>query len=1074
MKSKFKWIIALYVALFVQMAFAQEKTISGVVSDSYGPLPGANVAVKGTSKGIQTNFDGSYSIKAREGEILVFSFMGMTDITRTIGVSNTINVTMREDSKVLNEVVVTALGVGREKKSLGYGTQKIDGSEVSKAPTGNFINGLSGKVAGLQIKNNNNIGGSTNVVIRGFKSISSNNQALFVIDGVPVDNSNTNSNLQQTGTIGYDYGNAAADINPNDIESINVLKGAAATALYGSRAANGAIMITTKKGKSNQKGVGVTFDSGVSIGRVDKSTFAQYQTKYGQGYFPSFRNTFDVDGDGINDLVVRTNQDASYGPAYDSNISVYGWDSFLPESNYYQTARPWEIAKNGAVTFFKSPVSTTNTLSLNGSNEKGSFALSYTNLIATGLLPNSKQDKNSFIGNASLKLTDKITANFMGNYIYTKTIGRNGTGYLGNVVSNFRQWWATNVDIKEMEDIYIKTKQNYTWNANNPNNTSPAYWNNPYFDRFENYQNDNRNRFIGNTSLNYKFNDWLDATGRISVDTYSQIQEERRALGSYAGDPFGISLTNDPAGYQRFNRTYTEFNYDMMLNFNKNLTPDLNLKGIAGISLRRQHISSILASTSGGLIVPGIYALANSLNPVEKPIEFEAKQGVNGYYISTSLGFKDTYFVDGTIRRDVASTLPINNNEYYYPSLSSSVLFSNLIKQDWLDLGKVRLGYAEVGNDARFAILKDTYVSITPFTSPLFSVPNIKNNPNLKPERTKSWEAGLEMQFFKKRFGFDLSAYKTNTVNQVVNIPVSEATGVTQIFKNVGKIENKGLEAIVNITPMMNDNFKWDVAFNWSMNRNKVLELDEGIENYQLGQFQGGISVNASIGQPYGTIQGTDYVYLNGERVVDSSTGKYLISPTNDNVIGNFTPDWNGGMNNKFSYKNLSFSFLVDIQKGGDVFSLDRWYGEGTGLYQNTVFTNDLGNPVRNTLADGGGVILPGVFADGTPNDIRIDTSTGTDGYFGYLGSANSDYVYDASYVKLREVTLGYSLPKKYLGEKIQDVYFGLTGSNLWIIHKNLPDADPESGLSSGNLQGFQSGVLPTTRNIAFNLKVKF
>ncbi|MCL9805189.1 SusC/RagA family TonB-linked outer membrane protein [Flavobacterium amniphilum] len=1074
MKSKFKWMIALFVALFVQMAFAQEKTISGVVSDNAGPLPGVNVVVKGTTKGVQTNFDGSYTIKAQESEVLVFSFMGMVDISRTIGASNTINVVMREDAKVLNEVVVTALGVGREKKSLGYGTQKIDGSEVSKGPTSNFINGLSGKVAGLQIKNNNNMGGSTNVVIRGFKSISSNNQALFVIDGVPVDNSNTNTNLQQTGTIGYDYGNAAADINPNDIESINVLKGAAATALYGSRAANGAIMITTKKGKNSQKGIGITLDSGVSIGKVDKSTFASYQTKYGQGYAPSFRTAFDVDGDGVNDLVVRTNHDASYGPAYDSNLMVYGWDSFIPESPYYKTARPWEIAKNGAITFFKSPVATTNTLSLNGANEKGSFALSYTNMISTGLLPNSKQDKNSFIGNASLKLNDKITANFMGNYIYTKTLGRNGTGYLGNIVSNFRQWWATNADIKELEDIYTKHKQNYTWNANNPNNTSPAYWNNPYFDRFENYQNDSRNRFIGNTSLSYKFNDWLDAMGRISVDTYGQIQEERRAYGSYAGDPFGISQTNDPAGYQRFNRNYTEFNYDLMLNFNKNLTPDLNLKGIAGISLRRQHISSILASTSGGLIVPGIYSLSNSLNPVEKPVEFEAKQGVNGYYVSASLGYKDTYYVDATMRRDVASTLPVNNNEYYYPSVSSSILFSNLVKQDWLDLGKLRLGYAEVGNDARFAILKDTYVSVTPFTSPLFSVPNVKNNPNLKPERTKSWEAGLEMQFFKKRFGFDLSAYKTNTINQIVNIPVSESTGVTQVFKNVGKIENKGLEAIVNITPVVNDNFKWDVAVNWSMNRNKVLELDEGIENYQLGQFQGGISINASIGKPYGTIQGTDYVYLNGQRVVDATTGKYLISPTNDNVIGNFTPDWNGGINNKFSYGNLSFSFLVDMQKGGDVFSLDRWYGEGTGLYGNTVFTNDLGNPVRNSLADGGGVILPGVFADGTPNDIRIDTSTGTDGYFGYLGSANSDYVYDASYIKLREVTLGYSLPKKFLGDKIQDVYFGVTGSNLWIIHKNLPDADPESGLSSGNLQGFQSGVLPTTRNIAFNLKVKF
>jgi TonB-linked SusC/RagA family outer membrane protein len=1057
----------------MQFSFAQEKTITGVVSDATGPLPGVNVVVKGTTKGVSTGFDGSYSIKAKEGETLVFSFMGMNEVSKIVGPSNVINTTLQDETNKLQEVVVTALGVSREKKSLGYGTQKIDGNEVSRAPSANFVNALSGKVSGLQIKNNNNIGGSTNVVIRGVKSVTGNNQALFVIDGVPVDNSNTNSANQQTGLIGYDYGNAASDINPNDIETINVLKGAAATALYGSRAANGAIMITTKKGK-NQKGIGVTLDSSVSIGFVDSSTFVDYQTQYGQGYFPSFRTAFDASGDGIPDLVVRTNHDASFGPAYDSSISVYGWDSFIPESEYYQTARPWEIAKNGAETFFENPVSTSNTVSFNGGSDKGLFAFSYTNLQTTGLLPNSKQNKNSFLGNASLKLNDKLTASFMGNYINTKTLGRNGTGYLGNIVSNFRQWWATNVDIKEQRDIYFKTKRNDTWNANNPNNLSPAYWNNPYFERYENYQNDSRNRFIGNTALNYKVNDWLDIFGRISVDTYSEFQEERRALSSYSGDPFGIAQTNDPAGYQRFNRNFSEFNYDLMLNFNKNLTTNLNLKGIIGTNIRRTNISSILASTAGGLIVPGLYSLQNSLNNVAKPVEFEGKQGVNGVFISSSLGYKETYFLEGSYRRDVSSTLPEADRAYYYPSLSSSIVFSNLINKNWLSFGKVRAGYAEVGNDARFAILKDTYVAINPFSTPLYSVPNVRNNPNLKSELTKSWEAGLEMQFLDKRLGFDISAYKTNTINQIVNIPVSESTGYTQLFKNVGNIENKGIEATINITPIKNDNFKWDITTNWSLNRNKVIALDEGIENYQLGAFQGGVSINATVGKPYGTIQGTDYVYLNGQRVIDDTTGKYVITSTNDNVLGNSTPDWIGGINNRISYKDFSLSFLIDVQKGGDVFSLDRWYGEGTGIYSNTVFTNDLGNPVRNDVSDGGGVILPGVFADGTPNNIRLDTSTGADGYFGYLGSANSDYVYDASYVKLREVTFNYNLPKKYLGKTLQEVNFGLTGTNLWIIHKNLPDADPEAGLSSGNLQGFQSGVLPTTRNFAFNLKVKF
>ncbi|HEX8574941.1 MAG TPA: TonB-dependent receptor, partial [Flavobacterium sp.] len=651
----------------------------------------------------------------------------------------------------------------------------------------------------------------------------------------------------------------------------------------------------------------------------------------------------------------------------------------------------------------------------------------------------------------------------------------NATGYNGNIVSNFRQWWATNVDIKELRDIYFNTKKNYTWNPTSPNNLRPAYWNNPYFERYESYQNDSRNRFLGNTNISYKATNWLDISARVSIDTYAELQEERRANGSYGGDEFGIDLTNESSGYQRFNRNYTELNYDLMLNFNKDLTDKINLKGIAGINIRKQKSNSILASTSGGLFVPNLFALTNSTNPVPKPLEFEINQQVNGYYISASLGYSDYLFLDATLRRDVSSTLPSNNNEYYYPSVSSSFVFSNVLNQSWLSLGKVRLGYAEVGADAPFASLIDVYTSPSPFGMPIYSVNSTKNNPDLQPERTKSWEAGLEMQFLDKRVGFDLSLYKTNTLNQIVDLPVSEATGYTKLYKNVGNIENKGIELTLNVVPVKTENFNWDITTNFSKNENTVKELTPGIDNYQLGEFQGGVSINATVGKPYGTLQGTTYVTdANGNRLVDQETGKYVISSTNDNVLGSFIPDWIGGINNRFSYKNVSFSFLIDVQKGGSVFSLDRWYGEGTGLYTNTVFTNDLGNPVRNTIANGGGLILPGVDANGNPNTKRLETNDGTDGAFGYLGSATSDYVYDASYVKLREVTIGYSFPKKVLGNTFQELYLGFSGSNLWIIDKNLPDADPEAGLSSGNLQGFQTGVLPTTRNFAFNLKVKF
>ena len=1063
----------LLVVLMAQLTFAQERSVSGTVSDNAGlPIPGVSVLVKGTKSGTQTDFDGKFVIKADPSQTLIFSYVGM-NTREVVAKSTTINVKMASSAMELESVVVTAMGITREKKSLGYATQKVDGGEVNNVPSTNFVNNMAGKVAGLQVKTSGNIGGSTNVVIRGFKSINGNNQALFVIDGVPVNNSNTNSVRQQTAGNGYDYGNAAADINPADIESINVLKGAAATALYGSRAANGAIMITTKKGKE-QKGFGISFDSSVSIGTVDKSTFTDYQTTYGQGYFPSFRTAFDVNGDGTNDKVVRTNHDGSYGPAYDGSL-VYGWDSFVPESPYYKTARKWQAAENGAITFFENPITATNSISLSGGGDKGNYSLSYTNTSAKGLLPNSSQDKNSFLGNASYKLNDKFSSSFFANYINTRTVGRNSTGYSGNIISGFRQWFSSNIDLQEQKDIYFATRKNYTWNPNSPTNITPAYWNNPYFERYENYQNDTRNRFLGNASLSYKATKWLDVVGRVSVDTYADIQEERRANGSYGGDAFGIAQSNESSGYQRFNRNYSEFNYDLMLNFNKDITEDLNLKGVAGVNIRRQKSNSILSSTSGGLYVPKLYTLTNSVNTVEKPVETETNQGVNGYYLSASLGYSSYLFLDATIRRDVSSTLPSDNNEYYYPSVSSSFLFSNLLDLDWLTLGKARLGYAEVGNDAPFAKTSDYFVSPSPFGTPLYSVSSTKNNPNLEPERTKSWEAGLEMQFLKRRIGFDLSLYKTNTINQIVDLPISESTGFTRVYTNVGNIENKGIELTLDLVPIQTENLSWDITTNFTKNKNTIKSLIEGIDNYQLGSFQGGVSVNATVGQPYGTIQGTVYeTHANGQRLVDQSTGKYVISSTNDNVLGTFIPDWNAGINNKVSYKNFTFSFLIDIQQGGSVFSLDRWYGEGTGITTNTVFTNDLGNPVRNTIANGGGMLLSGVDENGNPNTKRVETSDGTDGVFGYLGSASSDYVYDASFVKLREVTFGYTFPKKMLGETFQELYLGLSGTNLWIIDKNLPDADPEAGLSSGNLQGFQSGVLPTTRNFAFNLKVKF
>ncbi len=1080
MKTKFNGFLTLLLVLLVQITFAQEKTVSGIVSDANGPLPGVTVLVKGTSVGTQSDFDGNYSIKASVGATLQFSFVGMTTVDKVVGSSNSINVTMAENAQMLDEVVVTALGISRDKKSLGYATQKVSGDELTTSKSGNFVNALSGKASGIQIRKNNNMGGSTNVVIRGNASLTGSNQALFVVDGVPINNTNTNSAGQATAHGNYyDYGNAASDINPEDIESINILKGAAASALYGSRAANGVIMITTKKGKKT-KGFGITINSGITAGSIDKSTFAKYQNQYGAGYGHYYdgpdSNWYmeDITGNGTLDQVVVYTEDASYGPAFDSNLLVYQWDSFDPDSPNYRKATPWINAKNGPITFFETPVTTTNSISLDKGYDDGSFRINYSKFDQTGLMPNSSIKKNNFTLAGTFKFNDKLTATGSANYIKTDGKGRNSTGYNDNIVGMFKQWFQTNVDIKELKDIYFATGRNVTWNpATSAAGSAPIFWDNPYWTRYENFETDTRNRFIGNVSLTYELTDWANVTGRIATDTYSELQEERRANGSVPAD-FGITRGSVDSGYGRKNIQNTETNYDLMINFHKNLSNNLNLKGIIGTNIRRNEFQSIYSSTSGGLSVPKLYSLQNSNNPLPLPVEVASKIGVDGIYASASLGYKNMLFVDGTIRRDHSSTLPKDNSTYYYPSIASSFVFGKLLEKDWISFGKVRLNYAEVGNSAPFDFLSDTYVVNIPIGTANTSVANTKKNPNLKPEKTKSIEAGLEMKFLNNRIGFDFAYYKTNSIDQIVAVPVSRSTGYSSKILNAGEIENKGFEVTLSATPLKTNDFKWDVNVNWSKNENKVLSLAEGIETLQLGAFNQGVTINAQVGHPYGVIQGSDYTYLNGEKLVDPSNGQYIKTSTSNNILGDTNPDWLMGISNSFKYKNISLSFLIDIQQGGSIFSLDQAYGQATGLYAETAFTNDLGNPVRNTLADGGGFINPGVNPDGSVNTSRIRADRF--GAFGYRrGLPNAAFVYDASYVKLREIAITYNLDKKLLDATfLTGASVSLTGSNLWIIHKNLPHADPESGLSSGNLQGFSTGSLPTTKDFGFNVKLQF
>ena len=1087
-----KLLLLLGIFLLCTSAMFAQKTITGkVTSKSDGaPLPGVTVIVKGKTTGTITDVDGNYKLTVSEtATTLVYSFIGMTTHEVEIGTQTTINVALEASTTELEGIVVTALGISRDKKSLGYSTQEVKGDLVSTVATDNITNALSGKVSGVQVRRTTNMGGSTNIILRGSKSLTGNNQVLFVVDGVPVNNDVTNTASQKEGGNSYDYGNAASDINPDDIESINVLKGAAATALYGSRAANGVIMITTKKGSGKagtKKGIGVTLSSGITVGLIDKSTFPTYQKNYGAGY----------DGywitDANNNNWAPTTDDASYGFHFDPNLMVYQWDAVDPSSPNYNKATPWVAAKNGPITFFKTPLTLENSVSLENASDKGSYRFSYTNYDQNGLMPNSDLKKNNILLNGTWKVNDKLTATGSANYITENALGRNSTGYNDNIMTSFRQWSQTNVDMKEQWDLYNLTKRNITWNYNDPSDpaSGPAYWDNYYWTRYENYETDGRNRFIGNVSLNYKVASWVDILGRVSGDEYSSLQEERRAVGS-VGATFGvgsgsdgsINQSNVQSGYQRKNITFSEYNYDLMANFNKDISKDFNLKGILGTNIRRTNYAMLIASTGGGIAIPELYSLQNSVGPLPLPKEANEKVGVNGIYASASLGYKNYLYLDVTARQDHSSTLPKANSTYYYPSVSGSFVFTNLLPEsNWLSFGKVRLNYASVGNSATFDQLVDNYNILTPLNSPMSLTQTTKKDSLLKPEKTNSLEAGLEMYFFKRRIGFDLAVYKTNTTNQILPLEVSTASGYYYKNINAGEIQNKGIELTLNGTPVNGKNFKWNVSVNWALNRNEVISLLPGVDNMVLAQYDGNVTLNAHVGQPYGELEGSDYTYLDGKVVVDDNG--IPVPSSFDSKIGNVNPKWTGGISNTFTYKNWALSFLIDVQKGGSIFSLDMYYGLYDGLYPETDYVNDLGNPVRdpivgtpgNYASNSGGYIIKGVHADGTVNNTRIDASTNDPGTgFGYNILPTSAFVYDATYVKLREVSLSYSLPSEFLKKCfITGATFSLVASNPWIIFKKLPYADPESGLGAGNLQGYSIGSLPSTRDFGFKLKLNF
>jgi TonB-linked SusC/RagA family outer membrane protein len=1079
MKLKFNGFLVLLVVLVAQLTFAQERSVSGIVSDNAGmPLPGVSVLIKGTKNGTQSDFDGKYTIKAAPSDILVFSYVGMKTAEKSAS-STTVNTKLSSDATQLESVVVTALGIKREKKSLGYSAQSVSADQVSTVPTGNFVNNLSGKVAGLSITQGTNFGGSTNVVLRGFKSILGDNQALFVVDGVPILNSNVNSADQKSGRGGYDYGNAASDINPNNIAEINVLKGAAATALYGSRAQNGAIIITTKKGKAKDD-LNVEFSSSYTMSKIDKSTFPTYQKEYGQGYTGE-----DSFGTYLGDKIVSTTDDASYGPKY-TGEDVWQYDAFIPGSANFGKKTPWVAAKNGPVEFFETGTSTVNNISLSGGSDKATYRLTYSNTNSSDILPNALLSKNNFNAATTYKFNDKLSSTFNATYVSQNTTNRNSTGYNGNQLAGFRQWWPTNVDIKQQKELYEMSHQNYTWNIKGPANATPlapAFWDNLYFQRYENYNNDSRKRFAANASVSYDVSKSFNLMGRMGTDGFNMRTEERLAVGSYPST-VGLNTVNQPSGYALNIYDYSEQNYDFLATYKKDLAEDLNLNFILGSNFNVQNNFSNQQSTSGGLYIPGLFTVSNSVSAVTLPRIIKTRKEILGLFAQATLGYKGTYYLEGSVRRDESSALPSSNNSYWYSAISGSVVFSNWLKDiEFINFGKFRAAYAQVGSDTQPNTLINSYTAQNPFTTPSYSYNTTAKNADLKPQQLDNVELGINMQFADNRLGFDVAWFQNKAYDQILPLPVSSATGSAFSNINAGTLTTEGFEVTLNATPVKTENFSWDINVNWANPNTKVTELATGIENIQINSMQGGVSVNAPLNKDYGTIWGTTYVLDGSGNRVIGDNGAYLISTTTSNELGSYQADWTGGLNNKFTYKNVSFSFLLDMKKGGSLFSLDQYYGYGTGIYEDSVGTNDLGNPVRNTLADGGGQLLQGVMANPayTPTNGQAQYVTNTTRLDRSQSSQiiNTDppaaqFVYDAGFIKLREVALTYNFPTSLLGKSIKAASFSLIGNNLWIIDSSVPYSDPEAGLSSGNTQGYQSGPMPSTRNVSFNVKLNF
>lgn len=1054
MKNK---IFVMVVAFFAFAIGHSQSIFTGTVLDeNQVPLPGASVVVKGSSNGVAADFDGNFIIELSDkNRILTLSYIGYA--TQEFDASGKTNATISLllDSESLDEVVITALGIKRSKKSLGYASQELNSDEVSSAHEPNLLNGISGKVAGLQITNSpSGLGGSARVSIRGDASLNINgNSPLFIIDGTPISNEIVGSS--GSGTQDVDYGNGAAEINPENIESINVLKGPAAAALYGARAANGAIIITTKKGISSDGRLGISVSTGITMDNI--MMLPDWQNEYGQGNNQQF-SFVDGNGSGIADGV-----DESWGPRLDTGLLIAQFDSPREDgtrggdylvSNSPIIPTPWVSQPNNTKDFFNTGYTKTNSFSISKAGDLGNFRLSFQNLDQTGVVPNTDLNRNTINLSAGLNLTDKVKINANVNYIKADSGNRPSLSYGTESVMYLFIWYGRQLNTNNLRDYWMPGQENiqqFNYNYN--------YHDNPFFNVYENTNAQDKDRVYGNLSATYKINDNWNAMLRSGRDFYRDLRTKKRAFSTQRF-PLGF--------YREDNIFFEESNTDFLVSYDKEVSEKFKVNiSLGGNQFRqRQEYTQTVAPQ---LINPGVYSFNNTRKPLEVTTSNSEKR-INSLYGFARFSYDEILFLDVTGRNDWSSTLPTDNNSYFYPSATLSFIASDAFRlPELVSFAKFRAAYAEVGNDTDPYKLSSFYTNETPFGDyPILTESSLIPNAILKPEITSSYEFGLDLRLFKSRVNLDATYYSGSTKNQIIPISTDVSSGYTSKLINAGEVRNYGFEAIASFIPVRTDSFNWTTNFNFSTNQSEVTDL--GGVDYTLTERNGAF-IQAREGGSISAIYGRGF-----QRVEDESSSSFgeiiyneqgIPQRTDDLVYqGDYASDYTLGFFNSFKYKAFDFSFLFDTRQGGIVVSRTKTIGSTSGQLKETLVGREDG-----IVGDGVVEVSDGVYET---NTVNVDARTYNNQY--YKRDNVEAAKYDASYTKLREVSLGYTFPKRFLGGlPIQNVRFSVTGRNL-ILWTDNPHFDPETvSVSGGTLQpGIENMSYPSTRSFTFNLKVDF